>query len=147
MGNRIAPGRTLMLVVAHPDDDAYGLAGTVALHADDPDFGFILVHATDGAAGDIAPGFPATRENLGLIRREECRRAWKALGREPDRHEWLNYDDGTCRRSRTEAACSRCTARVHVPSLERGPGGVGNRALGPDPRLSPARSPRWPDRH
>jgi LmbE family N-acetylglucosaminyl deacetylase len=85
---------TLMLVVAHPDDDAYGLAGTVALHSEDPGFGFILVHATDGAAGDIAPGFPATRENLGSIRREECRRAWQALGREPDRHEWLDYDDG-----------------------------------------------------
>jgi LmbE family N-acetylglucosaminyl deacetylase len=85
---------TLMLVVAHPDDDAYGLAGTVALHGDHPGFRFILVHATDGGAGDIAPGFPATRESLGQIRREECRRAWCALGREPDRHEWLDYDDG-----------------------------------------------------
>lgn len=83
-----------MLVVAHPDDDAYGLAGTVALHSDDPLFGFVLVHATDGAAGEIAPGFPATREDLGRIRREECRRAWCAVGREPDRHEWLGYDDG-----------------------------------------------------
>ena len=27
---------TLAFVVAHPDDDAYGIAGTVALHADDP---------------------------------------------------------------------------------------------------------------
>ena len=83
-----------MVVVAHPDDDAYGMAGTVALHADDPGFRFVLVHATDGAAGEIPPGFPATPETLGAVRRAEDERAWKALGRPPDRHEWLGYDDG-----------------------------------------------------
>ena len=83
-----------MMVVAHPDDDAYGLAGTVALHADDPGFRFVLVHATDGAAGDIPPDFPATRETLGAVRRAEDVAAWRVLGREPDRHEWLDYEDG-----------------------------------------------------
>ncbi|MBG6181179.1 PIG-L deacetylase family protein [Arthrobacter sp. CAN_A1] len=83
-----------MLVVAHPDDDAYGLAGSVALHSGDPGFRFILVHATDGAAGEIPPGFPATRESLGAVRRGECRNAWSALGRVPDRHIWLDYPDG-----------------------------------------------------
>jgi LmbE family N-acetylglucosaminyl deacetylase len=84
-----------MMVCAHPDDDAYGIAGTVALHGEDPGFRFVLVHATDGAAGEIPPGFPATRETLGAVRREEDVRAWRALGREPDRHVWLDYDDGT----------------------------------------------------
>lgn len=87
------PG-TLALVVAHPDDDAYGVAGTVALHAEDPAFRYVLIHATDGAGGEIPEGFPATPETLGRIRREEDRRAWEALGRVPDRHEWLGYDDG-----------------------------------------------------
>jgi len=82
------------MVVAHPDDDAYGIAGTVALHADDPEFRFVLVHATDGEGGDIAPGFPATRETLGSIRRAEDEAAWRAVGREPDRHEWLGLPDG-----------------------------------------------------
>ena len=90
----MAGPRTLMMVVAHPDDDAYGLAGSVALHADDPGFRYVLVHATDGAAGEIPPGFPATRETLGAVRRAEDVAAWRALGREPDRHEWLDYDDG-----------------------------------------------------
>ncbi len=84
----------LALVVAHPDDDAYGMAGTVALHSADPEFRFILVLATDGAAGDIRPGFPATRATLGAVRRAEDERAWQALGRVPDRHVWLDYDDG-----------------------------------------------------
>lgn len=86
--------RTLVVVVAHPDDDVFGWAGTVALHAGDPDFRFVLVHATVGEAGDIRDGFPATRETLGAVRRAECAAAWQAIGRPPDRHEWLDYPDG-----------------------------------------------------
>ncbi len=74
-------GRTLAAVVAHPDDDAYGVAGIVALHAADPRFRFVLVHATDGDAGSIAPGTGATRATLGAVRRDEDRRAWEVLGR------------------------------------------------------------------
>lgn len=83
------------MVVAHPDDDAFSWAGTVARHADEPDFRFVLVHATDGGAGDIRAGFPATRETLGAVRRAECAAAWRAVGRMPDRHEWLGYADGS----------------------------------------------------
>lgn len=82
------------MVVAHPDDDAYGVAGTVALHAGDPAFRFVLIHATDGEAGQIHPASGATRENLGAVRREEDRRGWRTLGREPDLHEWLGFPDG-----------------------------------------------------
>jgi LmbE family N-acetylglucosaminyl deacetylase len=88
------PGRSVAVVVAHPNDDAYGIAGSIALHAGDPGFRFLLVHATDGEAGDIAPGFPATQLTLGPLRRSECERAWLAHGRPPDRHEWLGYPDG-----------------------------------------------------
>ncbi|GAA1619857.1 PIG-L family deacetylase [Kribbella sancticallisti] len=85
---------TLAVVVAHPDDDAYGIAGTVALHAAEDGFRFVLVHATDGEGGDIRPGFPATPETLGRIRRAEDEAAWRAVGRSPDRHVWLGYQDG-----------------------------------------------------
>jgi N-acetyl-1-D-myo-inositol-2-amino-2-deoxy-alpha-D-glucopyranoside deacetylase len=83
-----------MVVVAHPDDDAYGVAGSVALHGDDPRFRYVLVHATFGEAGEIPEGFPATRATLGQVRRAEDERAWRAHGREPDRHEWLGLPDG-----------------------------------------------------
>ncbi|GAA1908324.1 hypothetical protein GCM10009688_10580 [Arthrobacter gandavensis] len=86
--------RCLALVVAHPDDDAYGLAGTVALHEHDPGFRFVLVHATDGGAGLIDPAYPPASQDLGSIRRREMDAAWIAHGRPPDRHEWLDYDDG-----------------------------------------------------
>ena len=86
--------RTLAAIVAHPDDDAYGVAGLVALHRTHPDFRFLLVHATDGEGGAIAEGSGATRETLGAVRREEDRRAWLILGRSPYRHEWFGYPDG-----------------------------------------------------
>jgi LmbE family N-acetylglucosaminyl deacetylase len=84
---------TFAAVVAHPDDDTFGVAGTVAMHADDPGFRFILVHATSGEAGMISDPSLATRETLGRVREEEDRRSWIALGRPPDRHEWLRYPD------------------------------------------------------
>ena len=86
--------RTLACVFAHPDDDAYGAAGSVALHADEPDFRFVLVQATSGEQGDIRDGFPASREALGSVRRAEDEAAWRALGRSPDRQEWLGLPDG-----------------------------------------------------
>lgn len=86
--------RTLACAFAHPDDDAYGAAGSVALHADDPDFRFVLVHATFGEQGEIREGFPATRQTLGSVCRAEDEAAWRALGRVPDRHVWLGLPDG-----------------------------------------------------
>jgi len=86
--------RTLAVVMAHPDDDTFGCSGTVALHAGDPSFRFVLVHATRGEAGQIAEGSGASRATLGAVREQEDRRSWVALGREPDRHGWLGYPDG-----------------------------------------------------
>jgi len=69
MLNGVGGTRTFVFVVAHPDDDAYGMAGTVALHAAVPDFRYVLVHAAGGGAGDVRDGFPATRQTLCAARR------------------------------------------------------------------------------
>ena len=93
-------GKTLGVVVAHPDDDAYGVAAVVALHLSDLDFRFFLVHATDGderivlMGGAIAEGSGATPETLGAVRRVEDANAWRVLGQSPYRHEWFGYPDG-----------------------------------------------------
>jgi LmbE family N-acetylglucosaminyl deacetylase len=87
-------GRTLAVVVAHPDDESYSTYGTVARYADDPGFRLVVLHATDGESGEIASGVPATRENLGSWRRQEDENAWRTLGRLPDRHDWLGHPDG-----------------------------------------------------
>ena len=73
------------MVVAHPDDDAYGVAAVVALHLTDPGFRFFLVHATDGEGGAIAEGSGATLETLGAVRRVEDANAWRVVGRSPYR--------------------------------------------------------------
>jgi LmbE family N-acetylglucosaminyl deacetylase len=86
--------RRLAAVFAHPDDEAFGITGTIALHGDDPAFRFALVLATSGERGMIADPALATRETLGGVREWEARAGWHALGREPDRLEFLRYADG-----------------------------------------------------
>lgn len=105
--------RVLLYVVAHPDDDVMGAAGLVALHRDDPDLRFVLVHATHGEAGEIAPGSGATRETLGAVRRHEDVAGWRAIGRLPDRHEWLGLPDGglaALPRGQLESMCAAVLA-------------------------------------
>jgi len=86
--------RRFAAVVAHPDDDTFGVSGTVALHADDPDFAFTLVHVTSGDKGEIADPALAAPDTLGAVREREDVASWRALGREPDRHDFLRYPDG-----------------------------------------------------
>jgi len=88
------PARVMAFVAAHPDDDVMGAVGYLALHRDDADLRFVLIHATDGDAGEIAPGSPATRTTLGDVRRREDEAGWRSVGRIPDRHEWLGLADG-----------------------------------------------------
>jgi LmbE family N-acetylglucosaminyl deacetylase len=109
-GGGAVVGRRLMGVVAHPDDDAYGLAALVALYGDDPGFRFVLVHATDGEAGGIAEGSGASRATLAAVRREEDRRAWQVLERASERHEWFGYPDGGLAEVRFEELVDRVGA-------------------------------------
>src|SRR5207248_10024255 len=83
--------KRLALVFAHPDDDSFGVSGSVALHRDDVEVQVIL--ATSGEAGMIADPSLATRENLGEVREEESRASYRALGVKPEHH-FLRYPDG-----------------------------------------------------
>jgi LmbE family N-acetylglucosaminyl deacetylase len=79
-------------VFAHPDDDTYGLAGSLALHAGD-DVEVMVVLATSGDAGRIADPSLATPETLGRVREAEDVASWRALGLEPDVR-FLRHPDG-----------------------------------------------------
>ena len=83
-----------MFVGAHPDDDAFAVARTVSLHATDPTLRLVLVHATDGEAGEIAPDSGVEPHELGVVRREETAESWRVVGHPPDRHEWFELADG-----------------------------------------------------
>lgn len=120
--------RSLAVVMAHPDDESYSLYGTVARYAHDPAFRLAVLHATDGEKGEIAPGVPATPDTLGDWRRTEDENAWIALGRTPDRHDWLGLPDGGLERIGVEALRQRVAAflREERPAVvcTLGPDGV-----------------------
>jgi LmbE family N-acetylglucosaminyl deacetylase len=80
-------------VFAHPDDDTYGVGGSLALHADDPELQITVIMTTSGDAGRIADPSLAPRETLGSVREGEDIASWRALGLDPEIH-FLRYPDG-----------------------------------------------------
>lgn len=84
--------RRVACVFAHPDDDTFGAAASLALHADE-ELELTVVLATSGEAGQIADPSLATRENLGPVREAEDAASWAALGLEPDLR-FLRHPDG-----------------------------------------------------
>jgi len=83
--------RRLSVVFAHPDDDTFGVAGSIAKHRDELTVQAII--ASSGEAGMIADPSLATSENLGAVREEESRASYRAIGVEPEQH-FLRYPDG-----------------------------------------------------
>jgi len=86
-GNRIP--ESAMIIVAHPDDAEFTMAGTVAAWTE---AGCVVTYVvcTDGNAGSHEPGM--TREKLAEIRRAEQRAACAILG--VSDVVFLGYDDG-----------------------------------------------------
>jgi LmbE family N-acetylglucosaminyl deacetylase len=70
--------RRLLGVFAHPDDESFGPAATLAVHSS-AGVEVHIVAMTDGAAGTPAEGYPEG-EGLVAIRRAELRRAAQTLG-------------------------------------------------------------------
>ncbi len=70
--------RRLLGVFAHPDDESFGPAGTLAVHSA-AGVDVHIVTMTDGAAGAPASGYPDGDE-LAAIRRDELQAAAKELG-------------------------------------------------------------------
>jgi LmbE family N-acetylglucosaminyl deacetylase len=85
--------RRLAAVFAHPDDDAFGVFGSIALHIDDG-IEVLTVLASRGEAGPIADPSMATRENLGKVREVEAGNAYATLGVPRAQLHFLGYPDG-----------------------------------------------------
>ena len=84
--------RRLAAVFAHPDDDTYGLSGTLALGRGDIQYTVIV--ATSGEVGTISDPSLATRENLAEVREGEEREALRAAGVQDANVHFLRYADG-----------------------------------------------------
>jgi LmbE family N-acetylglucosaminyl deacetylase len=81
----------LMAVFAHPDDEAFGVGGTLTKYAAEG-CDVHLVTATRGEAGEIAEPDMANKANLPDVREEELRCACRTYGINPPR--FLDYLDG-----------------------------------------------------
>jgi len=79
--------RPLLAVFAHPDDEAFGPAGTLALKSKKQDVYLICV--TNGSAGKNSS---RSKKNLPEIREKELRNSAKILG--VKKVFFLNYEDG-----------------------------------------------------
>lgn len=71
--------KKLLTVLAHPDDESFGIGGTLARYAAEG----VEVHiaiATDGAAGSVAAGYESVRAELAAVRHEELKAAVAIIG-------------------------------------------------------------------
>ena len=87
----MAKRHTLMAVFAHPDDEAFGIGGTLTRYAAEG-HDVHLVTATRGEAGLIQRPGAATPANLPQVREQELRCACQVYGIHPPR--FLDYVDG-----------------------------------------------------
>lgn len=84
--------KKMLLSFAHPDDESFAVAGTVAKYVK-AGWSVDLVCATRGEAGDAGPYENATKERLGEIRQKELEKAATLLG--ISSVTFLGYMDGT----------------------------------------------------
>jgi LmbE family N-acetylglucosaminyl deacetylase len=71
--------RTLLAVLAHPDDESFGPGGTLARYADEGTAVHIAI-ATDGVAGSVVEAYKDKRRELAAVREKELEAAVSVLG-------------------------------------------------------------------
>ncbi len=107
----------LVAIFAHPDDETFGLGGTMAYYAE-RGVPVTMVCATRGEVGEITAGHEATPETLGRFREQELREAMAILGVIDVR--FLDFRDsgmqGTPENNDPRAFINAATDRV-VPAL------------------------------
>jgi LmbE family N-acetylglucosaminyl deacetylase len=88
----VTPNRRLALVYAHPDDDVWGTAGTLAL--EEGRVSTTAVVATSGEAGPLAEEIGVARDDLSTVREDEERAGLAASGAGDADIHFLRYPDG-----------------------------------------------------
>ena len=83
-------GKTLLSVLAHPDDETFGMGGTLALYAR-RGVKVHLICATRGEVGEVDPEYKETIRSAACLRTQELRCAAETLGIE--QLHFLNYRD------------------------------------------------------
>lgn len=99
----------LMTIFAHPDDESFGCAGTLA-RATRLEYPVAVVCATRGEEGQIADPALATADNLGVVREQELRTAMAAVGVRDVT--FLDYIDGHLAEADHDEALSKVVAQI-----------------------------------
>ena len=99
----------LMTIFAHPDDESFGCAGTLA-RATRLGRPVAVVCATRGEEGQIADPALATPDNLGVVREQELRTAMAAVGVRDVT--FLDYIDGHLAEAVHDEALSKVVAQI-----------------------------------
>ena len=73
------PSRTLLAVLAHPDDETFGTGGTLA-HYSKLGVKVYLVCATRGEVGEVSPEMMEGYSSVAELRENELRCAAQTLG-------------------------------------------------------------------
>lgn len=101
--------RCLLAVYAHPDDEAFAMAGTLSRYSEEG-VKTALVYATRGEAGRVRNSSPVTSEALGAVREQELREACRILG--VSDLSFLGYQDGAVSQAQTEEAQGRIVYHI-----------------------------------
>ena len=106
--------KTLLTVLAHPDDEAFGIGGSLA-HAAASGHDVYLICATKGEAGKITHPDIAQNADRAALREAELNAACKALGVKPPI--FLGYHDSG-RQERTQTDNPKALMNVDYYELE-----------------------------
>lgn len=90
-----ASDRTLLFVFAHPDDESYGVAGTIARYARQPGTRVAVATLTRGESSRHLETLGISPAELGRRRGDEVKAALRLLG--CDEHYQYDYPDGGMR--------------------------------------------------
>lgn len=83
-------GKKMLVVLAHPDDETFGMGGTLAFYAQQG-VDITLVCATRGEVGEVAPEYLAKYKSIACLRTQELQQAADILGLR--KVIYLNYRD------------------------------------------------------
>jgi len=75
----MADKKVLLSVLAHPDDESFGMGGTLAYYAEQG-VAVYLICATRGEVGEVAPEYLKSYQNIAELREAELRCASAHLG-------------------------------------------------------------------
>lgn len=104
-------GKIIMSVFAHPDDETFGVAGTLYRLTQQGHQVFVVT-ATRGEEGEIADPALATQATLGEVRERELRAAMATVGVE--QVAFLDYRDGHLAEANFDEAVGRIVTHIRA---------------------------------